>query len=96
MLTPGEIGIAAAQMGAKRPRLKQPQDVQELVEYLATHDTIRYQGPMDHKPWICQIVRYTVRKETPEYSDVTLDGPDRIRYSHLRLAEHLERFWLEA
>jgi hypothetical protein len=95
MLTPGEIGIAAAKMEAKRPVLKKPQDVQEVIEYLATHDTIRYRGPMDRKPWTCQIVRYTVRKDRPEYSEVTLDGPDQIRYNYLRIAEHLDRFWLE-
>jgi hypothetical protein len=72
---------------------KKAQDIAEVIEHLAKHETIYYQGPMDHRPWRCQVIRFLVNRLHPERSKVTIEC-DRIRFHDLGLIDHLDRFWL--
>ncbi len=65
----------------------------DVLAYIKTHDTIRYQAPLDTVPGRVNILRYTIDNQTPSLSRMTVWTP-ATKTLHWVIAEHLERFVL--
>ena len=67
-------------------------DMTELEEWFKTHSFVYYHAPMDHRPVLVNVLRYTVSntedKSRNAITVVTTAG-DRLIF---RMAQHFDRF----
>ncbi len=62
-----------------------------VLDYIKTHDTIKYKAPLDSSVSAVNILRYTIDNQTPSLSKMTIWTP-ATKTLHWMIAEHLDRF----
>ena len=65
--------------------------LEQVIEHIKTHNTIKYKAPLDSTPHRLNIQQYTIDLRTPSLSKMTV-WTLQTKTLHFMIAEHLERF----
>lgn len=72
---------------------KQP-SLTELIEHIQSSLYVYYKAPMDHRPQLVSIRRYTIDRRCPDKSKLTFWTPETLTLT-VNIKQHLDRFRLE-